>query len=136
LGFQYQYTSSSHAGGRGSETSFNKSILEDEAKSMDQLMEIIKYLKIEKAMLTKKVEVSQAEAIRLRGQMKSIQHQMAETQNALTVAQNKASQEMLLSAKYSHLLERVQTIPALRDSNRVAREERDHFKTKLEEVSL
>jgi hypothetical protein len=62
---------------------------------MDQLMEIIKYLKIEKAMLT--------------------------------VPQDKASQEMLLSAKYSQLL---------RDSNRVATEERDHFKTKLEEVSL
>jgi nucleoprotein TPR len=103
---------------------------------MDQLMEIIKYLKLEKAMLTIKVEVSQAEAIRLRAQMVSIQHQMAETQNALTVAQDKASQEMLLSAKYSQLLERVQTFPAMRDSNRVATEERDHFKTKLEEVSL
>ena len=51
---------------------------------MDQLMEIIKYLRQEKAILTGKVEVSQAETIRLKAQFESVQNQLSETQDALT----------------------------------------------------
>ena len=58
---------------------------------MDQLMEIIKYLRQEKAILTGKVEVSQAETIRLKAQFESVHNQLSETQNALTNAQEKAN---------------------------------------------
>lgn len=54
-------------------------------------MEIIKYLRQEKAILTGKVEVSQAETIRLKAQFESVQNQLSETQNALTNAQEKAN---------------------------------------------
>ena len=47
-------------------------------------MEIIKYLRQEKAILTGKVEVSQAETIRLKAQFESVQNQLSETQDALT----------------------------------------------------
>ena len=55
--------------------SMNKSFSEEEAKSTDQLMQIIKYLRNEKAILTGKVEVSRAESIRLKAQLESVQHQ-------------------------------------------------------------
>ena len=61
----------------------SKSFTEEEAKSMDQLMEIIKFLRNEKSILTSKVEVSRAEAVRLKAQVEAIQHQLNETQNAL-----------------------------------------------------
>ena len=54
-------------------------------------MEIIKYLRQEKAILTGKVEVSQAETIRLKAQFESVHNQLSETQNALTNAQEKAN---------------------------------------------
>merc|ERR1719266_3066451 len=95
-------------------------------------MEIIKYLRQEKAILTGKVEVSQAETIRLKAQFESIQHQLNETQNALTNAQEKANSEILPSSKYSQLLEKVQTIPALSDSNRILRDERDRLRLQVE----
>lgn len=53
----------------------NKSFAEEDAKSTEQLMEIIKYLRTEKSILTGKVEVSKAESIRLKAQLESIQHQ-------------------------------------------------------------
>ena len=108
------------AGNAGANTSLNlsQSFSEEEAKSMDQLMEIIKFLRHEKGILTSKVEVSKAEAVRLKAQVESIQHQLNETQNALNVATEKSQSEMLPSSKYSQLLEKVQTIPALSDSNR------------------
>ena len=117
-----------------SSLNLSKSFSEDEAKSMDQLMEIIKYLRQEKAILTGKVDVSQAESIRMKAQFESIQHQLNETQNALSNAQKKANQELLPSSKYSLLLEKVQTIPALSDSNRILREERDRLKVQLSDL--
>ena len=62
------------ASGAG-DMSVNKSFSEEEAKSTDQLMQIIKYLRNEKAILTGKVEVSRAESIRLKAQLESVQHQ-------------------------------------------------------------
>ena len=115
--------------------SVNKSFSEEEAKSTDQLMEIIKFLRHEKGILTSKVEVSKAEAVRLKAQVESIQHQLTETQKALNVATEKSQSEMLPSSKYSQLLEKVQTIPALSDSNRFLREERDTLKSSLEETT-
>ena len=91
----------------------NKSFTEEDAKSTDQLMEIIKYLRNEKAILTGKVEVSKAESIRLKAQLESVQHQLSESQNALHSAEEKANQELLPSSKYSQLLEKVQTIPGV-----------------------
>ena len=81
----------------------NKSFTEEDAKSTDQLMEIIKYLRNEKAILTGKVEVSKAESIRLKAQLESVQHQLSESQNALHSAEEKANQELLPSSKYSQL---------------------------------
>ena len=110
--------SAGNAGGADVSLNLSKSFSEEEAKSMDQLMEIIKFLRHEKGILTSKVEVSKAEAVRLKAQVESIQHQLNETQNALNVAMEKSQSEMLPSSKYSQLLEKVQTIPALSDSNR------------------
>ena len=110
--------SAGNAGGADASLNLSKSFSEEEAKSMDQLMEIIKFLRHEKGILTSKVEVSKAEAVRLKAQVESIQHQLNETQNALNVAMEKSQSEMLPSSKYSQLLEKVQTIPALSDSNR------------------
>ena len=124
------------SGDKGHDTSasalnLSQSFSENEAKSMDQLMELIKYLRKEKGILAGQLEVAQTESIRMKAQCESIQNQLKETQNALNNAQTRANQELLPSAKYSQLLERAQTIPALNDSNRILREERDGLKAKL-----
>ena len=64
-----------HSASGAGDMSMNKSFSEEEAKSTDQLMQIIKYLRNEKAILTGKVEVSRAESIRLKAQLESVQHQ-------------------------------------------------------------
>ena len=55
----------------------------------------------------------------------------SETQAALHSAEEKSNSEVLPSSKYSLLLEKVQTIPALSESNRWLRDERDQLKSKL-----
>merc|ERR1712051_1041846 len=128
------HDTSGGASGSAGDMSMNKSFSEEEAKSTDQLMQIIKYLRNEKAILTGKVEVSRAESIRLKAQLESVQHQFSETQAALHSAEEKSNSEVLPSSKYSLLLEKVQTIPALSESNRWLRDERDQLKSKLVQI--
>ena len=113
----------------------SKSFTEEEAKSMDQLMEIIKFLRNEKSILTSKVEVSRAEAVRLKAQVEAIQHQLNETQNALKTSEERADSQVLPSGNYQQLIEKVKTIPALTDSNQHLREEREKLKSDLSETS-
>lgn len=127
------------AAGTGSSSgvaNLSRSFSEEDARSTEQLMDIIKYLRKEKEILTGKVEVIQAQSSRLKVQCEAAQKELEESRTALRLANEKAGQaEVMPSSRFAHLMEQVQSIPALSDSNRVLREEKDKALRKLEEIS-
>jgi nucleoprotein TPR len=108
-----------------------KSFSEEESRSAEQLMEIIKFLRREKEILTSKVEVLQAEAVRVRSQLDHMQNEADEAKGALSAEREKSDSTAMSSTKHAELLEKVQTVSALNDSNKMLREERDHFMKSL-----
>ena len=109
---------------------------EENAKTTEQFMDIIKYLRKEKEILAGKIEVMVAETSRLKAQLESTNNQFNESQAALQLANEKTSSHMLPSARFDELVEKIQTIPALRDSNRVLREENMKLDKGIDELSI
>ena len=113
----------------------SRSFTEEESKSAEQLMEIIKFLRREKEILTGKVEVLHAESARVRSQLDQASAEANEARAALKVEREKTDSSAMSSARHAELLEKVQTVSALNDSNRMLREERDKFAVSVTEIA-
>ena len=107
---------------------------EESAATVEQFMDIIKYLRKEKEILTGKIEVVTAESNRLKAQFEGTNSQLNESQTALQLANDKIDSDMLPSTRFDDLMEKIQTIPALKDSNKVLREENNKFSNRVEEL--
>merc|ERR1719192_1621858 len=139
-------TENEEAGGGGNTSKLDSSLLsksfhEDDAKSTDQLMEIVKYLRKEKALSEQKVEVVQAESVRLHAQLESAQKELEETKTALVTATEApggasgGSKSLLPSSAYSALMEKVEALPAISDSNRVLRSQNEKLEMEMRDVA-
>ncbi|XP_044737126.1 nucleoprotein TPR isoform X2 [Chrysoperla carnea] len=115
--------------------SMNKSFNEDESKSADKLLQIIKYLRREKDVLIAKFDILQAENVRVRSQLDITNKQLEEAKLSETTARTKSDADVVTIAKHNEVLRKVETLNAITDSNRVLREERDTLLTKISELS-
>ncbi len=102
----------------------SRSFSEDESRSTEQLMQIIKYLRREKEILSSKIDVVQAESVRIKSQMEVKERELGDATAALTAERAKGSSSEISSGRYADLLQKVQTVSALTDSNRMLREEK------------
>jgi nucleoprotein TPR len=107
---------------------------EESATTIEQFMDIIKYLRKEKEILAGKIEVVNAECTRIKAQFEATSNQLNESHSALQLANEKINSSMMPSTRFDDLMEKVQTIPALKDSNRVLREENSKFSNTLDQL--
>ena len=107
---------------------------EESATTIEQFMDIIKYLRKEKEILSGKVEVVNAECTRIKAQFEASSNQLNESQSALQFANEKINSSMMPSTRFDDLMEKIQTIPALKDSNRVLREENNKFSVTIDQL--
>lgn len=122
-------------GGGGDNSLINRSINEDDVKSSDQLLQIIKYLRKEKDIAIAKVDILKSETIRLQSEQNVIQKRCDEAQATLVEERSKSEVGVVTAAKHDELLRRVETLNAITDSNRSLREERDNLSVKVKELS-
>lgn len=113
----------------------NRSINEDDVKSSDQLLQIIKYLRKEKDIAIAKVDILKSETIRLKSEQNVIQKRCDEAVACLVEERSKSEVSVVTAAKHDELLRRVETLNAITDSNRSLREERDNLSIKVKELS-
>lgn len=109
----------------------SKSFSEEDTKSTEQLMQVIKYLRREKEILNSKIEVAQAECARVKSQSEHFQKQLNESQAVLAREREQSSTSAMSSSKYADLLQKVQTNSALSDSNKILREENEALNGQL-----
>merc|ERR1739838_317658 len=110
------------------------SFTEDEARTSDQLREILKYLRRERDVANQKQEVAQAEVDRITAQKDILEKQVENLNNSLSQEREKSQTSMASAGKYGELMRKVHTVDALADSNRVLREEKDSLKLKADEA--
>lgn len=111
--------------------SLNKSFTEEDVKSSDQLLKIIKYLRQEKDIAANKCEILEAEHLRLKSSQDSMKSQLDEVKAALENERQKSEMSVVASAKHAEVLRKVETLNAITDSNRCLRIERDNLLTQV-----
>ncbi|KYQ54414.1 Nuclear-pore anchor [Trachymyrmex zeteki] len=130
------------SGGRDSpDTSLealNKSFssLEEDSKSVEQLLRVMKYLRREKDLAIAKTDVLRAENLRLKSQIEVVEKRLKETETSLNSEREKSEINVMTTSKHAELLRKVETLNAITDSNRILREERDSLSVKVNELTI
>nr|XP_045610228.1 nucleoprotein TPR-like [Procambarus clarkii] len=106
---------------------------EDEARSSDQLREVIKYLRRERDVASGKCEVAQAENQRLEAQRNVLKTQLDQVTKSLSEEREKNQVSADTAGRYAELLRKVHTLDALADSNRLMREEKESLQSSCAE---
>lgn len=115
----------------------NKSFtgLEEDSKSTEQLLKIIKYLRREKDLAVTKLDVLRAENMRLKSQVEVYEKRLKEAEEMVNSQREKSDIDVATTSRHAELLRKVETLNAIADSNRILREERDSLLVKFTELS-
>lgn len=116
------------------ELSFSASFTEDDVKSSDQLLKIIKYLRQEKDIAVNKCEILEAEHLRLKSSQDLLKNQLDEIKTSLESERQKSEMSVVTSAKHAEVLRKVETLNAITDSNRCLRIERDSLLSQVTQL--
>lgn len=117
--------------GNISSVSLNTSLSEEENRSSEQLLQIVKYLRQEKDIAVSKYEVLRTENLRLKTQQEYLEKQVEEAKKSLSVEQERMETSSVTAARHSELLRKLETLNAITDSNRILRAERDGLQVKV-----
>ncbi|XP_021710520.1 nucleoprotein TPR isoform X2 [Aedes aegypti] len=113
----------------------NKSISDEEKRSVDQLLQIIKYLRKEKDIAVAKFDILRSENVRVQSELMMFQKKLEEAQAQLAQEREKSETGVVTAAKHEDILRKLETFNAITDSNRVLREERDGLNKRIRELS-
>nr|XP_050852779.1 nucleoprotein TPR-like isoform X1 [Vespula vulgaris] len=133
---------SQHAKGSGRESpdtsieAMNRSfsITDEDSKSAEQLLKVMKYLRREKDLAVAKFDVLRAENLRLKSQADVAEKRLKETETLLNSEREKSEIDVVTTSKHAELLRKIETLNAITDSNRILREERDSLTAKVTEL--
>ena len=110
--------------------------LEEEKKSSEQLLQIVKYLRREKDIALSKYEVVRTENLRLKSQLEYSEKQLEDAKKSLLAEQEKAEASSVTATKHTELMRKLETLNAITDSNHILREERDGLRIKANELTV
>ncbi|XP_055614140.1 nucleoprotein TPR [Uranotaenia lowii] len=113
----------------------NRSITDEEKRSVDQLLQIIKFLRKEKDIAVAKFDILRSENVRVQSELSMFQKKLDEATAELTAEREKSETGLVTAAKHEEILRKLETFNAITDSNRVLREERDGLNKKIKELS-
>uniref|UniRef100_A0A182NZD0 Nucleoprotein TPR n=1 Tax=Anopheles epiroticus TaxID=199890 RepID=A0A182NZD0_9DIPT len=113
----------------------NRSLNDEEKHSLEQLLQIIKYLRKEKDLAVARFDVLRSENVRIQSEFMLLQKQLDETEAELKQMRENSDIDTVTVAKHQELLRTVETYNAITDSNRVLREERDTLNQKVRELT-
>lgn len=138
LSTQLQVAHAQHADMNSSssaDVSMNRSMTEDEMKSSEQLLQIIKFLRREKDLAITRFEVLQAENTRLKSQFEVLEKHLQDAKESLAAERENNEVSVVTAAKHAEVLRKVETLNAITDSNRILRDERDSLKMQVTELT-
>ncbi|KAI9556759.1 Nucleoprotein TPR [Daphnia sinensis] len=122
--------------GEDANTSLNTSTSEEDLRSTDQLLELVRFLRREKEIAISRSEVQEAETQRLKTQLEQAERSLSEAQTNLQQERERSATSALTSEKHTEMLRRLETLNALTDSNRLLRDERGGLVSRVEELTV
>ncbi|XP_055539254.1 nucleoprotein TPR isoform X2 [Wyeomyia smithii] len=113
----------------------NRSVTDEEKRSVDQLLQIIKYLRKEKDIAVAQFDILRSENVRVRSELMMFQKKLEDAQAELSAEREKSETGVVTTAKHEEILRKLETLNAITDSNRSLREERDGLNKKIKDLS-
>ncbi|XP_049534433.1 nucleoprotein TPR isoform X2 [Anopheles darlingi] len=113
----------------------NRSLRDDEKASVEQLLQIIKYLRKEKDIAMARYDLANTAKLRLQSEQQLVQKRLEEVQSELKAVREQTDAGIVSAAKHEEILRRLETFNAITDSNRVLREERDTLAKQVADFS-
>ena len=105
------------------------------SESEDQLRELIRHIRREKEIVETKFELAESERSRLSESCHRFESELEETRTALAGEQEALRAQAETVAQHFQLLEKVNTLNLLQESNRMLREDKNTFESKCSSLS-
>jgi nucleoprotein TPR len=112
----------------------SQEVTESSSKTPAQLWDIIRFLRREKQISETKCEVSEAESVRYRQRYEHLEKQLEETRQALTEERERCQMTARTAAQHAELMQKVENLNVLQDSNKVLREEKNTLEQQVTQL--
>ncbi|KAM4022992.1 nucleoprotein TPR isoform 2-T2 [Anomaloglossus baeobatrachus] len=108
--------------------------LNEEGKSHEQVMEILRFVRREKEIAETRFEVAQVECLRYRQRIDHMEKEMNELQDSLNSEREKVQVTAKTIAQHDELMRKTETMNVLIETNRLLREEKEKLDRDLQQL--
>ncbi|XP_078074443.1 translocated promoter region b, nuclear basket protein isoform X2 [Mustelus asterias] len=115
-----------------SQSSLNISFNE-EGKSQEQLLEILRFVRREREIAETRFEVAQVESLRYRQRVENLERDLKEVQESLNSEREKVQVTAKTLAQHDELMKKTETMNVLIETNKMLRDEKERLEQELQQ---
>uniref|UniRef100_G1MQY3 Nucleoprotein TPR n=2 Tax=Meleagris gallopavo TaxID=9103 RepID=G1MQY3_MELGA len=108
--------------------------LNEEGKSQEQILEILKFIRREKEIAETRFEVAQVESLRFRQRVEHLERELQEVQDSLNAEREKVQVTAKTIAQHEELMKKTETMNVLIETNKMLREEKERLEQELQQM--
>ncbi|CAE1241745.1 TPR [Acanthosepion pharaonis] len=109
--------------------------IEEKEKSSEQLLEVIRFLRKEKEISVTRVEVAEAETLRMKQRLENLQKQYEETCKNLSEERERSQVNVHTASQHAELMRKVENLNVLSESNAMLRQEKEKLNGVVKELT-
>lgn len=108
--------------------------LNEEGKSQEQILEILRFIRREKEIAETRFEVAQVESLRYRQRVELLERELQELQDSLNVEREKVQVTAKTMAQHEELMKKTETMNVVMETNKMLREEKERLEQNLQQM--
>ncbi|XP_027757763.1 nucleoprotein TPR isoform X2 [Empidonax traillii] len=108
--------------------------LNEEGKSQEQILEILRFIRREKEIAETRFEVAQVESLRYRQRVEHLERELQELQDSLNAEREKVQVTAKTIAQHEELMKKTETMNILIETNKMLREEKERLEQELQQI--
>ncbi|KAK3560903.1 hypothetical protein QTP86_022909 [Hemibagrus guttatus] len=105
----------------------------EEDKSQEQILEILRFVRREKEIAEARFEVAQVETQRYQQRMEHLEKELKEVQDSLTAERDKLQMNTKAMAQQEEKLKKLESLNALTETNKMLKEEKNRLEQELQQ---
>uniref|UniRef100_A0A8D0GEX5 Nucleoprotein TPR n=1 Tax=Sphenodon punctatus TaxID=8508 RepID=A0A8D0GEX5_SPHPU len=108
--------------------------LNEEGKSQEQILEILRFIRREKEIAETRFEVAQVESLRYRQRVEHLERELQELQDCLNAEREKVQITAKTIAQHEELMKKTETMNVVIETNKMLREEKERLEQELQQM--
>ncbi|XP_074858366.1 nucleoprotein TPR isoform X2 [Carettochelys insculpta] len=108
--------------------------LNEEGKSQEQILEILRFIRREKEIAETRFEVAQVESLRYRHRVDHLERELQELHDSLNAEREKVQITAKTIAQHEELMKKTETMNVLIETNKMLREEKERLEQELQQM--